>query len=328
MNKKLDFMHNIKSEAKPWTHLNFRGGDGDDFSFAVIGDRSGRPQADYFEQSIKKANMLNPDFIMSVGDFIRGISVEDQSEEFVRMQWQEVTPAVEKSRSPFFYVVGNHDIGPREERWPEVHDIGEKVWKELFGVTYYYFIRRGVLFLCLHSTDPFEDIGDEQLAWAIETLKQHEDVRWTMIFMHRPETWLSDNFAKLEEALYHRNYTVFAGDNHMYTRYHRNGRKYIQCGTSGGDYNVSKGSRGVNFGEVHHITWVSFQDGEPQITAIELDGIRYDDWVTVNSLTYLTADYFRGDKLISDEELEALKKEGIKVSQLRVTDILKRAEEI
>ena len=125
MCEKLDFIHDVTSEKKPWTHLNFCGGDSDDFTFAIIGDRSGRPQADYFEQSIRKANMLNPDFIMSVGDFIRGKSVEDQSEEFIRMQWQEVTPAVEKSRAPFFYVVGNHDIGPREERWPESHDTEE-----------------------------------------------------------------------------------------------------------------------------------------------------------------------------------------------------------
>ena len=76
MCKNSDFIHNLMTEKKPWTHLNFRGGKGDDFNFAIIGDRSGRPQADYFEQSIQKANMLNPDFIMSVGDFIRGISVD------------------------------------------------------------------------------------------------------------------------------------------------------------------------------------------------------------------------------------------------------------
>lgn len=239
------------------------------------------------------------------------------------MQWQEVTPVVAKSRSPFFYVVGNHDIPPQEVAWPGTHEMQEEIWKDLFGVTYYYFIRKNVLFLCLHSTDPVEDISEEQLAWAIDTLKKHEDVRWTMIFMHRPGTWNEPVFGKLEEALYHRNYTVFAGDYHCYTRYQRNGRKYIQCGTSGGGYDVSKGSRGVNFGEVHHLTWVSFQDGAPKITALELDGIHYDDWVTTNSLTYLTAKYFRGDKKISDEELEALKQEGIVVEQSKITDILK-----
>ena len=323
MCEKSDFIHNVTTEKKPWTHENFRGGSGDDFNCAILGDRTGRPQGRIFEAALDKANMLNPDFIMSVGDFIRSISVEDQSEEFIRMQWKEVTPVVAKSRSPFFYVVGNHDIGPFDERWPHVHDTMEKIWKEQFGVTYYYFIRKGVLFLCLHSTDPDEDISEEQLAWAIETLKKHEDVRWTMVFLHRPGTWLSDRFAKLEEALYHRDYTVFSGDNHLYTRYHRNGRKYIQCGTSGGDYNASKGTRGPNFGEVHHLTWVSFQDGKPQITAIELDGIRYDNWVTTNSLTYLTADYFRGDKRISQEALDELRKEGIKVFQTEITDLLK-----
>ena len=322
MCKKLDFVHDVTTEKKPWNHLNFRGGDGEDFSFAIVGDRTGRPEDGVFEASIAKANMLNPDFIISVGDFVRGFNVEDQSEEFIRMQWKEVTPVIDKSRTPFFYVVGNHDIPPQDSNWPGTHEMEEAVWKDLFGATYYSFIRKNVLFMCLHSTDPVEDIGEEQLAWALETLKKHEDVRWTMLFMHRPGTWNEPNFSKLEEALYHRNYTVFAGDLHMYTRYERNGRKYIQCGCCGGGYDVSTGSRGVNFGEVHHLTWVSFQDGEPKITTVELDKIHDDDWVTIKNLTYYTASYFRADKRPPKEELEALKKEGITVSQDELTDIL------
>lgn len=40
MNKKGDFTHDVKTKAKPWTHLDFCGGeDSEDFNFAIVGDR-------------------------------------------------------------------------------------------------------------------------------------------------------------------------------------------------------------------------------------------------------------------------------------------------
>ena len=73
MNKKGDFTHDVKTKAKPWTHLDFCGGeDSEDFNFAIVGDRSGRPEPGIFEETVEKVNLLGPDFVMSVGDFVEG----------------------------------------------------------------------------------------------------------------------------------------------------------------------------------------------------------------------------------------------------------------
>lgn len=314
MNKKGDFTHDVKTKAKPWTHLDFCGGeDSEDFNFAIVGDRSGRPEHGIFEETVEKVNLLGPDFVMSVGDFVEGFCVEDQSKAFIEDEWNRFEKALKPCRPPFFRVVGNHDIPPDDPAYPETHDMMEQMWKDRFGATYYSFVRKNVLFLCLHSTDPQEDLSDAQLKWAVDTLKKHENVRWTMIFMHRPGTWLSERFAKLEEALYHRNYTVFAGDLHQYTRYIRNGRKYYMIGTSGGGFDVYQEGkpRGHIFGEFHQIVWVSFQNGEPKVTILDLKGIYKDDCVTTEKITWLTPKYFRADKKLSAGDLKKLRAEGI-----------------
>ena len=111
MNKKGDFTHDVKTKAKPWTHLDFCGGeDSEDFNFAIVGDRSGRPEPGIFEETVEKVNLLGPDFVMSVGDFVEGFCVEDQSKAFIEDEWNRFEKALKPCRPPFFRVVGNHDM--------------------------------------------------------------------------------------------------------------------------------------------------------------------------------------------------------------------------
>ena len=120
----------------------------------------------------------------------------------------------------------------------------------------------------------------------------------------------------LEEVLYDRNYTVFAGHYHRYTKYVRNGRKYFMLGTTGGgDVRVSQGQRGVPFGEFDHITWVSMAGDHPEFTNIALDGIHDENVVTTEKITWLTPTYFRANKKISPEEAEKLRRQGIFIEE-------------
>ena len=43
---------------------------------------------------------------------------------------------------PFFYLPGNHDVG---------NDVADEIWDELYGVRYYSFVYKNVLFLCLNT---------------------------------------------------------------------------------------------------------------------------------------------------------------------------------
>lgn len=314
-----EFSTDVTTEKTPWTHLEFTQGAGDNFNFAIVGDRTGRPDYGLFEKAIDQLNMLGPDFVMSVGDFIESFCVEDQSREFIQGEWERFEKLLKACEPPFFHVVGNHDIPSPDADWLGVHETMTALWKEQFGPTYYAFIRKGVLFLCLHTMEiEGNGISDAQLQWALETLKANADVRWTFVFMHVPPVWKTEAFGKLEAALYERNYTVFAGDLHQYTRYRRNGRNYYMLGMTGATTpEPAIPNRGPMFGEFQHLTWVSFRNGIPHVTLLPMDSIYEDDLVTVPKLTWLTAKYFRADKPLPEEELERLRAKGLSVDNSR-----------
>ena len=64
-----NFKHSLPPGKKPWTHEKFLADDGK-FTFVIIPDRTGSERPGIFGEAIKKANMLQPDFIMTVGDLI------------------------------------------------------------------------------------------------------------------------------------------------------------------------------------------------------------------------------------------------------------------
>ena len=313
------FQHGVPTEKKPWTHLNFGDrGDGLDFCFGIVADRTGRVRSEVFAKAISTLNRMRPDFVMSVGDFVEGACMEDQSEEFLRRQWAAVRPEIAKCIPPFFHVVGNHDFAaPKTNRtFPGIHELTKNIWNEMFGTDYYWFIYKQALFLCLNSCAAESGLGETQVRWTLDTIAAHADVGWTFVFVHQPAIWDSPDFKKIEDALYERNYTVFSGDLHRYAKYVRNGRKYIMLGTTGGgDVLVGQGARGVPFGEFDHITWVSMCGGRPEITILALDGIYDEDVVTTEKITWLTPKYFRANKKIPHDEAERLRAAGIEIEE-------------
>ena len=77
----------------------------------------------------------------------------------------------------FFFVAGNHDLTN-----PMMHDL----WRKHFGPEWYSFDYKDVHFVCLSSEDPLSSLSKKQLAWIKNDLKQHEDARWTLVFLHKP----------------------------------------------------------------------------------------------------------------------------------------------
>ena len=282
-----NFQHSLPAGKKPWTHENFIAGDGK-FTFVIIPDRTGSERPGIFGEAIKKANMLQPDFIMTVGDLIQGpTDINKQSPDDLRKQWQELLTFTEKSQAPFFYLVGNHDISITRKGFPRANEDSAMVWKEFAGPnTYYYFIYKDVLFICLNGMEgrdarPVQvGITEQQTAWALDVLKKHPDVRWTMVFMHQPSGWISPAYEKIEKALSNRKHTSFAGDWHHYIKFKRAGKDHYVLATAGG---VSE-MRGIEYGEFDHITYVTMTPQGPVVTNILLDGILSDDVVTSQNI--------------------------------------------
>jgi len=254
----------------PWSHLEVNN-DPDNFQFAIVTDRTGGHRAGVFMDAVNKLNLLQPEFVVSVGDMIEGYT---RDEERIYREWDEFNGFIEQLQMPFFYVPGNHDY---------INDVMARIWVEKFGPSYYHFVYRDVLFLCLNSEEATRGsnmggIEKAQYEYIKNALEKNPEVKWTLVFMHQP-LWILDNtnyWKDIEQLLKGREHTVFAGHHHHYVKYTRNNSKYIMLATTGGTSQL----RGPNFGEFDHVVWVTMTKEGPVIANLLLEGIWHENVVT------------------------------------------------
>ena len=300
------------ADQKPWTHLNFQN-DPDDFQFAIVPDRTGGDYRGAFTNALDKVNRMHPEFVITVGDLVEGMNMQyvnaRRTIADVQIEQQtELTNMTAKVVAPFFTVVGNHDIGrsrPYPPCFARANEESTKGWKKFYGNdTYYSFVYKRVLFVCLNTMDgrgagrKQVGITDKQYAWFKKTLDDNADVRWTCIFMHQPAEWLTDAWFRFEkEELTKRRYTVFAGDWHTYLHAKRHGRDYYVLSVAGGGscMNARLGGeqrtqlKGPEYGEMDHITWVTMTPDGPDVMNLVLGGMLPGDYL--NQKTTLNEKY-------------------------------------
>jgi hypothetical protein len=250
----------------PVTHTGFRE-DPCKLQFAIVSDLWGGYRPGVFEDAAKKLELLQPPFVMSVGDLIDGKTLDTDT---LDRQWHYFDSLVNSLSMPFFYVPGNHDIS---NPWMETE------WSRRLGRPYYYFIHHNVLFLCLNTQDGGSSgIGEEQIAYFRKAIKEHPGVGWIFVFMHRP-VWHypgrnEEGYERIEDELAGKNYTVFSGHHHTYLKAVKNGQEHFVLGSTGGGSDL----RGPEFGEFDHITWVTWiKGGQPRIINLEISGMLFDD---------------------------------------------------
>ncbi|MEJ2629109.1 MAG: metallophosphoesterase, partial [bacterium] len=262
----------IKSEdgypdaRTPWTQVKVNDSE-DKFQFIIVSDRTGSMRPGVFQDAVKKIRLLQPDFVVSIGDLIDGYT---RDTELIASQWNEFENMINELNLPFFRVPGNHDIS---------NQVMEQEWIKRYGRTYYYFRYKNVLFLCLNTEDPPPShISSGQINYVKNVLQNNEDVYHTIILMHRP-LWDYGNkagFEKIEKLLDSRPYTIFSGHHHNYFKSTKNGnQRYVLATTGGGSY-----LRGAEVGEFDHMVWVTMKGGRPVTVNLKLDGIISDDIVT------------------------------------------------
>ena len=287
--------------AKPWTSQEFKD-DPENFQFAIIGDRTGGANVEEtFKLAVGQLNLLQPEFVINVGDIIEGYS-DDKDE--LNAEWDEVDGLLNELEMPFFRTPGNHDIA---------NDLAKEVWLERHGATRYYFVYNDTLFLVLDSEDPPRpgpegikekldeynrlqvedpekaqamlaefmadesvvaglgkpvDFSDEQIAWIRDTLAQNADARWTFLLLHDP-VWEnpSESFKAIQQLLENRNHTFFAGHLHYYDYDKIEGHEYITVGPAGASFHQE------GPGNVDHIMWVTMTEDGPGIANIALKGL-------------------------------------------------------
>src|SRR4051794_11661139 len=107
-------------KRNPVTHLKLNNGPSE-FQFAVVSDRTGGHRPKVFSRAVEQINLLQPEFVVSVGDLVEGYTSDKQR---IAREWKEFQTYVGKLQMPFFYVPGNHDLANKTM-------LG--VWKEKFG---------------------------------------------------------------------------------------------------------------------------------------------------------------------------------------------------
>lgn len=275
--------HTLTGEQRPWTSDTPRFAP-KDFQFVVVSDNTGTPRPGVFREAMEKAELLQPAFVISVGDLIDGY-VDTKAE--LHAQWDEFMTYLDPLSVPFFFAPGNHDVG--RQLW---HD----VYRERVGPTYYYFLYQDVLFLILDSNDA-ENKGtgysEAQLAWAKGVLDKHPDVRWTFVFQHKPFWYYEKDWWAMAEPLFEgRKHTFFAGHVHNYSQEIRGNIQYVTLGTSGGGTRL----RGKDYGEFDHVMWVTVTDEGPKMAALALDGILPADFRTAELAEQLKS--FRDEEAV------------------------------
>lgn len=255
--------------VNPWNHLKFNNAPAT-FRFAVVSDRTGGVRAGVFEKAVDQLNIMQPEFVICVGDLITGIT---QNVAQMDKEWTEFNGFVKKLQMPFFYLPGNHDIS---------NAVMDKRWKEMFGRSYYHFVYKNTLFLMLNTEDPpvaksAGRISSAQITYAKQALADNKDARWTIVVLHRPVWTYKDvdktGWLEIEQALQGRKYTVLAGHKHEYEMTVRHGMKYIMLGTTGG----GSALRGTPFGEFDHIMWITMKNNGPVLCNLAMEGIFPED---------------------------------------------------
>tara|TARA_R110002096_G_scaffold87831_5_gene201475 strand:- start:7735 stop:9519 length:1785 start_codon:yes stop_codon:yes gene_type:complete len=236
------------------------------FRFAIVSDRTGGMRGGVFKEAIGKLNILQPEFVLSVGDLIDGYT---EDPEVWNAQWDEFDGMINNLEMPFYYVAGNHDTS---------NELLTNVWQARHGRDYYHFKYKDVLFLAL-NTDEIKNggISKDQIQYFQKVLAENNDVSWTLIFMHRPLWSYGDTqgYSEVEKALGSRNYTVFSGHHHFYQFKMHNGMEHFTLATTGGGSDM----RNPDVGEFDHITWVTMKEKGPVTAHLELSGIYEKDIV-------------------------------------------------
>ena len=288
-------------KAKPWTSENFKNNP-DNFQFVIIGDRTGGANVlGTFNLAMDQINLLQPEFVINVGDLIEGYS-DDKAE--LNAEWDETDVMLNKLNMPFFRTPGNHDIA---------NDIAQKVYIDRHGATYYYFVYKNVLFIVLDSEDPprtppdgikeklntynrlqtedpaaaqamlaefmsdesvvaslgkHVEFDDKQIDFIKNSLAQNANVRWTFLFIHEP-AWErpSESFKTIQQLLKGRDHTFFAGHLHYYDYDNIDGYENITMGPAGASFHQE------GPGNVDHIMWVTMTNKGPQMGNIALKGL-------------------------------------------------------
>lgn len=246
----------------------------DGFQFVVYGDRTGGEPSGlkYLRQAVSDTNLLDPDFVMTVGDMIQGYNRPDEWIPQMK-EFKEIMSGLQMNWMP---VAGNHDIywDFRDQNRPNTHH--EENYEKHFGPLWYSFVHKEHGFIVLYSDEGNPESGEkafrepelqnvsvEQMDFLRQTLKKMDNCKQIFVFLHHPR-WLGGGYEGCNWPEVHKMLNaagnvaaVFAGHIHHMT-YHGpvDGIEYYTLGATGGHLAMDA----PELGYLHHYNVVTVRD--------------------------------------------------------------------
>ena len=206
------------------------------FTFAILGDKTNGGELNWpiFDRAVEEINLLQPDFVIMVGDMIQGVTTDLK---LIDNMWKEFQNHAEKLKVPLYLLPGNHDIS---------NEVMYNYWNKNIGLRYYSFVHKNTLFILLNSEEYQKDktgqLGSAQLEFIQAQLDENPKVNETFIFLHRPIWYKSDSrhggydeWQKINSWIRNRRATVFAGHWHNLVYKKIEGKRHIVLSATGGN---------------------------------------------------------------------------------------------
>jgi len=231
------------------------------FSFAILSDRTGGAVPGKWAEAVEHVNRLEPDFVMSVGDFIEGYTSDEAD---LRRQWEEVDAITRRLKARFFYCPGNHDVDGDEAR---------RVYTELHGLngrTYYSFDFCGCHFVIVDTGRLPKrceaELAAPQMAWLAGDLAAARHARRVFVFSHFP-LHAEPSWKQLRAMIDPAKTTMFGGHWHALSHTVADGVDSIVLSASA----AHRPNANPKEGKFNAVAHVVVRDGEPTITIVPLE---------------------------------------------------------
>jgi hypothetical protein len=240
----------------------------DEFRFIIVGDRTGGAQWGLMPQTFREINLLDPDFVISVGDLIDGYGNDEETVNGIWDEFEKTEMSVLKV--PFVFMPGNHDI---------FNATSKRVYEKRYGPRFRSFNYRGLHFITLNTQERVGEnrgggggrggdaFGEEQLEWLKDDIAANRNARRILIFMHTPSWNSLEPVYPMLEGL---PVSIFAGHYHKYSYQEIRGIPHIICGATAA-YIPDEGVEA--YGRFRSYLMATVRDSDFKLALIRLGGV-------------------------------------------------------